>query len=137
MRTLSLTLILAFGGIWACATTASPGSGGSGSDRNRITREQLETLPSLSAFEAVERYHRDWLQGRSSLVRSDTGRSYPEVFADGRPYGGVETLHQFPTETVEEILFISAPDATTRYGTGYPGGIINLVLRRQSPTLGY
>ena len=137
MRTLSLTLLLALGVTWACATTGPQRNSGSGSDRNRITREQLETSPSLSAYEAVERFHRDWLFGRSGTVRSDTGRSYPQVFVDGRPYGGIEALHQFTSETIEEIQFISAPDATTRYGTGYPGGIIDLVLRRQSPTLGY
>jgi hypothetical protein len=137
MRTLSLTLLLAMGTTWACVTTASQGSSGSGSDRNLITRAQLESIPSLSAYEAVERYHRDWLRGRSGTVRSDTGRSYPQVFVDGRPYGAIEALHQFTADTIEKIQFISAPDATTRYGTGYPGGIIDLVLRRRSPTMSH
>ncbi len=134
MRTLLLTLILALGGIWGCATTAPSGGGGSGKDRNRITSEQLRTIPSLSAYEAVKRYQPDWLRGGSGTVLTGTGRSYPQVFVDGRPYGGMATLYQFSTETVEDIRFICAPDATTRYGTGYPGGIIDLVLRRHPLT---
>ena len=90
-------------------------------------------MPGMSAYEALERFHRDWLRGRASSVRSETGFAYPQVFVDGRPYGGVEAISQFGTDLVDEIVFISAPDATTRYGTGYPGGIIELLSRRRFP----
>ena len=30
-------------------------------------------------------------------------------------------------EGVDELRFMSGPDATTRYGTGYPGGIIQVI----------
>jgi hypothetical protein len=59
-----------------------------------------------------------------------TGRSYPHVFVDGRPFGTAESLHQFGTESIEEIRFINPADATTRYGTGYTGGIIEVILIR-------
>ena len=85
----------------------------------------------MSAYEAVERFHRDWLQGRASSVRSGTSFADPQVFVDGPPYGGVESLSQFSPKVVEEIGFPSTPDAKTLYGTGYPGGIIELSLRRR------
>ena len=52
------------------------------------------------------------------------------VFVDGRRFGELPVLRQFGVEEIEEIRFLSASDATTRFGTGYPGGIINLILRR-------
>jgi len=51
---------------------------------------------------------------------------------DDRPYGELDVLYGFGTEDLEEIRYISASDATTRFGTGYPGGIINLITRRLS-----
>ena len=83
-----------------------------------------------TAREAVERFHPNWLRGRAGTVRTETGRSYPHVFVDGRPFGTAESLHQFGTESIEEIRFISPADATTRYGTGYTGGIIEVILKR-------
>jgi hypothetical protein len=90
-------------------------------------------MPTGSAFDAVERLHRDWLQSRSVTGRSSTGRSYPEVFVDGRPFGPLDSLNQLGTETIEEIRFINPADATTRYGTGYPGGIIEVIMIRSLP----
>lgn len=129
MRSLSLVLLSALVLTTGCAvTSASPGTQ-SGTDRDRITREQLEAIPPTTVFEAVKRYHQEWLRGRSATVRSTTGRTYPQVFVDGRPYGPLDSLHGFVTESVESIRFISATDATTRYGTGYPAGIIEIITR--------
>jgi hypothetical protein len=101
-----------------------------GSNRNLITREQLEAMPSTTARDVIDRLHRDWLRGRGGTIQSATGRVYPKVFVDSRPYGEIDVLYGFGTETIEEIRYISASDATTRFGTGYPGGIINLIMRR-------
>lgn len=103
------------------------------SDRYRISRAQIEALPPTTAFEAVRRYHRDWLTGRSATATTPTGRMNPEVFLDGRHYGPLDVLHQIGTEAIEEIRFIAPADATTRFGTGYPAGIIEIVSRRDSP----
>jgi len=130
MRTLTLALLLTVASAWACVSTGSPQRSGAEPDRYRITREQLQTLPSGSAYEAVERFHGDWLRGRGATPTTNTGRNFPHVFVDGRPYGPIDALHQLGIDSIEEILFIRASDATTRYGTGYPGGIIDVTLRR-------
>jgi hypothetical protein len=44
--------------------------------------------------------------------------------------GGLSALDGMEIREIEEIRFISASDATTRYGTGYPGGIIEVFTRR-------
>jgi len=31
---------------------------------------------------------------------------------------------------IETMRLLSAPDATTKYGTGYPGGVIEVTTRR-------
>lgn len=130
MRTLTLALLLTVAPACGCVSATSSQGDGPQTDRHRITREQLQALPSGTAFDAVERFHRECLRGRAATIRTDTGRSYPHLFVDGRPYGTLDTLRQLGIEAVEEIRFITASDATTRYGTGYPGGIIDVTLRR-------
>jgi hypothetical protein len=54
----------------------------------------------------------------------------PRVFVDDRDFGTLESLRDFHLDSVLEIIYLSAGDATTRYGTGYPGGVIHLRLKR-------
>ena len=130
MRTAMLALILFAPLVLGCASTGGAPQQATGSNRNLINREQLDAMPSITARDAVERLHRDWLRGRGGSVQTATGRVYPVVFVDGRRFGELPVLRQFGVEELEEIRFLSASDATTRFGTGYPGGIINLILRR-------
>lgn len=130
MRTAMLALLLIAPLAYGCASSVEAPQQASESTRNLITREQLEAMPSVTARDAVERLHRDWLRGRAGSLRTSTGRVSPKVFVDNRPFGELPALYQFGTEEIEEIRFLSASDATTRFGTGYPGGIINLIMRR-------
>lgn len=129
MRTILLaTFVLVFLPA-ACVT-------GSGSDqetrRNRylITFEELADLPSLSAFEAVQRLRPAWLQSRGPMSGGAATRSYPHVMMDGIPMGDINTLRDLRTDNVQELRFISARDATTQFGTGYMAGIIEIITRR-------
>ncbi len=130
MRTAMLALFLFAPLALGCASTGGAPQKATGSNRNLINREQLDAMPSITARDAVERLHRDWLRGRGGSVQTTSGRVYPVVFVDGRRFGELPVLRQFGVEEIEEIRFLSASDATTRFGTGYPGGIINLILRR-------
>jgi hypothetical protein len=130
MRTAMLVLFLSAPLVLGCMSSGSVPEQNTRSDRNLITRDQLESQPSITARQVIERLHREWLRGRAGTIRSPTGRVYPKIFVNDRPYGGLDALNAFGTEDIEEIRYISASDATTRFGTGYPGGIINLILRR-------
>jgi hypothetical protein len=125
-----LALLLSAPLVLGCASSGRAPESDSGSNRNLITRDQLDALPSITARDVIDRLHREWLRGRGGTIQSATGRVYPKVFVDGRPYGEIDVLVVFGTEAIQEIRYISASDATTRFGTGYPGGIINLITRR-------
>lgn len=130
MRTVMLALFLSAPLAVGCVSSGGASKPDAGTDRNLITREQLQSMPSTTARDAINRLHRDWLRGRGGTIQGQTGRVYPKVFVDSRPYGEINVLYGFGIETVEEIRFISASDATTRFGTGYPGGIINIIMMR-------
>lgn len=103
-------------------------------DPDRISPEELQTLPTGTAFDAVERLRANWLRSRSTTITGGSGGSVnlPRVFVDDRDFGSLDSLRGFHLDSVAEILFMSGRDATTRYGTGYPGGIIHLRLKRVS-----
>jgi hypothetical protein len=70
----------------------------------------------------------DWLRGRG--VTSVSG-AIPEVliYLDGQRIGGRSTLAQFPVIGIKELRFVSATDATQRWGTGHGAGVIEVVTR--------
>lgn len=112
----------------AGACQSAPGAGTAPPRRGSvITQEELDALPALTVFQAIERLRPSWLRGRVTTVRGATSERYfPHVFVDRVPTGDLEVLNRMNALDVREIRFLSASDATTRYGTGYPGGIIEV-----------
>jgi len=110
------------------------GAGGEGRPRtsqSSISQEELDGLPGFNVLEAVERLRPHWLRGRVTTVRGVSSvRLFPKVFVDGVLSGELERLSQMTVVEAREIRFFSASDATTRFGTGYPGGVIEVLTKR-------
>jgi hypothetical protein len=112
----------------ACTTT---GGGGPRVDPNVITAQQLEELgPGISAYEALERLRPTWLRDRgvnspSPQYADDT---MPRLHIDQTPYP-LDNLKSMRTTDIESMRFMSSGDATTRYGTGYVNGLIEVRTR--------
>jgi hypothetical protein len=112
----------------AAACSATGGSGGGGSP-NLITREQVELLPEGTAFTVIQRFRSGWLRPRTQATFGNSNPAYAEVFVDEMHYGDINSLSRISSNQIETIQYISATDATTRYGTGYMGGIIRVNTR--------
>jgi hypothetical protein len=123
MNRLSLRILVPILILAACQS--GPGTGRSThGNSNLITAQELAELEEsavLTAKQAVQRLRPRWLQARSAGY---TERHTPAVFRDGVPMGGLERLEEMDIRTIQEIRYLSGSDATNRYGTGYPGGII-------------
>lgn len=101
--------------------TATPRPAGSSS--TRIVEAELEPLLQISAYEAIQRLRARWLQSR-------TGQP-PAVHLDGNlQSGGMERLRSLRAFEIQELEYMSPADATTRYGTGYPNGLILVTTKR-------
>ncbi len=131
MRNASLTLLAT--SILLCGCAAGSGSRTSDTrrDPNRITPEEIQEQAVGTAYDVVERLRPMWLRSRSSTLQGGGTVILPRVFVDDRDYGPRDSLRDFHIDSLEEIRFISARDATTRYGTGYAGGIIFVVLKKE------
>ncbi len=111
-----------FGGEFATSAAASRGNS------RLIVRAQLERFAGLSAWRAVETLNPRWLRSRS--VGVNYGPSYARVVVDGTVRRSLNELYRMSTDNIETMRFLSASDATTKYGTGYAGGVIEVTTRR-------
>lgn len=130
MRILSFLSISVTVCLFGCSSGHANRASAPPEQRNLITYEELQTVTSADALDAIRALRPHWSRARASTLRSGGGMTLPEVFVDHQHFGPLESLRQLRTESIQEIRFISAPDATTRYGTGHTGGIIYVLTRR-------
>ena len=111
----------------ACASTGG-GSAPAGQDANLITYDELQADPGLDVLAVIQSLRPRWLRVRGSATLS--GPTPPGVIVDGviQP-AGMNALSTMRVISVQEIRFMNARDATTRYGPGMISGAI-LVTRR-------
>lgn len=105
----------------ACASSGSadPNAVRSG-NRDLITEEDLAALPPSDAYQAVERLRPRWLRRRGTSQLA-------QLRIDGRLIpAGVTTLRTLRSDMIEEMRFIDSRDATTQFGTGFTGGLIDV-----------
>jgi hypothetical protein len=124
LRVLPALLALTLG-LAACASGG--GAGGDTTARRgsstRIVEDELVNVSQLTAYAAVQRLRPTWLRTR-------TGGT-PQVHVDGTPQaGGIEVLGNLPAAEIQEMVFMNAADATTRFGTNYVSGVILVTTKR-------
>ena len=113
----------------ACASSSE--SGGASRSRNLITVEELMEVPHSSVYEAVRALRPRWLQARAGASMRSPRRETPRVYMDGQLFGGVDQLWTLLPGEVGELQFLSASDATTRFGTNHFAGAIVVTTRRR------
>jgi hypothetical protein len=113
----------------ACASTGT-GSSSSGGDRDLLTREQLEGMDHLTAYDAIRRLKPRWLQaerGQDSFASQDMRGT--RVYVDGVLFGDTEALRRLDVRDIGEIRFLDKRRATTRFGTDHAEGAILISTR--------
>lgn len=138
MRTRSILFLTAVAAIGLAGCASSTGGGAATQQsssrthgsRDRITQEELATIDVQNALQAVQRLRPTFLQTRGGGTMSITqGPQDVVVYVDQTRMGGPSTLAQIPITDVKEIQYLSATDATQRYGTGHGAGAI-IVIRK-------
>ena len=114
-----------------CASSACASSGGGGGsegsprrDANLITRDELAAVSDRSVLEAIRILRPQWL--RRTGFRNDL----PSAVMDNQRYE-LEFLEGMSPDEVFNIRFISPSDASIRWGTGYPSGVIEVRTRQR------
>ena len=83
---------------------------------------------ATNALEAIQRLRPNFLstRGPGTINAVDEGII---VYANGIRLGGTDTLRDLPVVEIKEIRYMSAADATQRFGTGHSHGAI-LITRK-------
>jgi hypothetical protein len=93
---------------------------------NVLSRDEIATAPVTNAYEAVDRLRPRFLRPHATGGRPATALA--TVFIDGVRRGEPEILRSVAVNSVMEIRYLTAADATTRYGLDIPGGVIDVRL---------
>ncbi len=130
--TTSLLLVGIFVGVTACGSTGGPAGGPtqSRSSSTNITRNQILSSPDGDAYGVVRLLRPRWLRARIQATPGNPRPVYPVVYVDRLRYGSLESLYGISTNIIERIEYLNALDATTFFGTGHMGGIIQVITRR-------
>jgi hypothetical protein len=118
-----LALVLAGVLILAGCSGMATGGGASGAT-NEISREDIEARIHLNTYEIVRQLRPTWVRSRGRPSFGDPDAGSPVVYLDETFYGPVASLNQIDPRAIQRIEFMSASDATTRFGTGHMGGVI-------------
>lgn len=117
----------------APATTAAPRRVARGG-ANLITNAEVEAAPPdvNNAYEIIERLRPTMLRPRNlSTGGGGEGSEYGIVaYVDDVRLPALDQLKTVMRGSVREIRYISATDATTRWGTGHSNGAILVLLKR-------
>jgi len=121
-------------GPFAGAGTEGPdGSAAPSSSPDQIERSEILTRATtdLTAMDLIRRLRPGWLRARGRNTFGDPSSMYPVVYIDEIRHGGIGTLNGIPSSEILRMEFFNTADATTRWGTGHPSGVINLETGRQ------
>jgi len=105
-------------GLVGCASSGGGSSRPAGATSNRIVAAELEPLGQISPLRAIERLRPQWLRTRSGDA--------PILHVDGARRSSLNDMSSYQLSEIDRIEYMSASDATTRFGTGYAGGAILL-----------
>ncbi len=108
-----------------CASAgSSSGTSGRGGNPDQLTEEALLEHQSLDVYSVIQQLRPRWLTSR--------GRGTIKVIVDGSPrMDGFQDLRSMRVSDVQEIEYLNASNATTRFGTGYDAGAIMIRTRRR------
>ena len=109
----------------ACASTGSGDGRGVG---NVLTYDDLVATNETNLYMAIQSLRPPWLRARGQA--SAVGGTVVTVFVDGSPRGEASDLMGMPLIDIADITYLSASEATFRFGTiAGSGGSIEINTR--------
>jgi hypothetical protein len=101
-------------------------------DRSSITAQDVDRFDSETALDVVRQLRPSWLGYQPPQSEADRGRysRSPEVYIRIR-CGGYNCLRWIELPRVEEIDYVTAREATARWGSRHADGVIDVRLSSQ------
>ncbi len=100
-------------------------------DQDLITREQIDQNRFLSAYEAVQALHSNWLISRPKTFGASSGPAGQQptvaVYLDeNRLPNGIDELKDIESQRIQYIRYYDPVTATQKWGVGHTEGAIQV-----------
>jgi hypothetical protein len=95
-------------------------------DRDFITSAELAHSNAASMHEAIRHLRPHFLRTRGPSSVLNPSLMEPAVIVDQTFLGGIQALTDIQLKEVQAVRYLPAWDATTRYGSGYANGVIEV-----------
>lgn len=114
----------------ACAAASSGGMKDPSKNRGVLTAAEISMSGAATAHDAIAQLRPEYLRARGIATLSARDPQGPVVYVDNTQHGAIETLRSISAQSVALIEYLSAGDATTRFGTDHTGGAILVFTKR-------
>ena len=125
MRRQSLLLVT----LLAACTSATANSAGARADPDVLSASEIERANVGTLHDAIVLLRPHFLFTRGRMSMRPQTNLLPGILVNSVPQASLESLRAISARDVQYVRFLSAPDATTRFGTGYMAGAIEVVLK--------
>ncbi|HYW07747.1 MAG TPA: hypothetical protein VE913_12365 [Longimicrobium sp.] len=123
---LALVLVLTSA---ACGAGVGAGPRPVGTSRLHLTPQEMQNAVYSDVYAAVETLRPSWLREYTTSLQG--GPERVQVYLDGMKLGGPEMLRGISATSVGHLEFLSAIEASQRYGLNHgAGAILVSTLRR-------
>lgn len=113
----------------ACASGGTGSTSGTRSSADRLGTAELEENAGLDLLTLIQQRRPRWLTARARATFA--GPTEVSVVIDGVPQmGSAGLLRSIRCAEVQDVRYLSASDATTKFGTDMVGGAIVVTLKR-------
>ncbi|MEP6508197.1 MAG: hypothetical protein ABJC63_08220 [Gemmatimonadales bacterium] len=87
------------------------------------------SAPGMTAYDLVAHLRPEYLRSRGVNSLHDLTPPTAIVYVDNVKFGSLETMRSMSAESIAQIHYMSAGDATTRFGLDHSAGAILITTR--------
>ena len=114
----------------ACASSSSGAGGGPKPGPNLITADEISRVSVVNAYEVVQKLRPAMFRQRQVASANAQANGELVVYVDNNRFGDVDSLRQISASSIAALRYFSASEAKTKWGSGHPGGAIEVVTKR-------
>jgi hypothetical protein len=114
----------------ACSSSTLARQSTPSSSPNLITADEISKTSVQNALEAVQKLRPAMLKRATISSANAQSRGEIVIYIDNTRYGAVENLRQIPSSSIAVVRYFSASESQLKWGSGHPGGVIEVVTKR-------
>jgi hypothetical protein len=116
----------------SCSPATQSTGAGARPSSDLLTQTEIgaSAYSRTSTYEAIEKLRPAFLRERATSTRDRNGKSsfQATLYVNGQRQESMEYLRAIPASEISEIRYLNWQDATARYGTNVPAGVLDVKL---------